>query len=140
MRIVVSDTSCMIDLRKAGLLEPLLRLPHSFVMPDALVEDERLCLSQNDKQMLRDLGLDVRTLPSQLVERAARHFNQHARLKLNDCFALVLAEEIDDCILLTGVCPKNSFWGSERAAAVKFEPSLVGGCRGKWRSISAIRG
>ncbi len=105
MRIVVSDTSCMIDLRKAGLLEPLLRLPHSFVMPDAPFEDEWLCLSQNDKQMLRNLGLDVRTLPSHLVERAARHFNQHARLKLNDCFALVLAEEIDDCILPTGDSP-----------------------------------
>ena len=53
----------MIDLRKAGLLEPLLRLPHSFVMPDALFEDEWLCLSQNDKQILRNLGLDVRTCP-----------------------------------------------------------------------------
>ncbi len=105
MRIVVSDTSCMIDLRKAGLLEPLLRLPHSFVMPDALFEDEWLCLSQSDKQMLRDLGLDVRILPGHLVERAARYFNQHARLKLNDCFTLVLAEEIDDCILLTGDSP-----------------------------------
>lgn len=105
MRIVVSDTSCMIDLRKAGLLEPLLRLPHSFVMPDALFEDEWLCLSQDEKQTLRDLGLDVRTLPGQLVERAARHFNRHARLKLNDCFALVLAEEIEDCILLTGDNP-----------------------------------
>jgi len=27
MRIIVSDTSCMIDLRKAELLEELLRLP-----------------------------------------------------------------------------------------------------------------
>ena len=54
---------------------------------------------------LRDFGLQVRTLPGPLVERAARHFNQHAPLKLNDCFALVLAEEIEDCILLTGDSP-----------------------------------
>ena len=105
MPIVVSDTSCMIDLRKAGLLDSLLQLPHSFVMPDALFEDEWLCLTQNEKQTLRDLGLDVRSLPGQLVERAARHFNRHARLKLNDCFALVLAEDIQDCILLTGDNP-----------------------------------
>ena len=102
MRIVVSDTSCMIDLRKAGLLEAVLRLPHSFVMPDTLFEDEWLCLNQSEKQSLRDLGLEVRTLPGRLVERAGRYFNRHARLKLNDCFALVLAEEIGDCILLTG--------------------------------------
>ena len=105
MRIVVSDTSCMIDLRKAGLLEAVLRLPHSFVMPDTLFEDELLCLSRAEKQSLRDLGLEVRTLPGRLVERAGRYFNQHARLKLNDCFALVLAEEIGDCILLTGDSP-----------------------------------
>ena len=105
MRIVVSDTSCMIDLRKVGLLEPLLRLPYSFVMPDTLFEDEWLCLSQAEKQALCDLGLDVRTLPGRLVERASRYFNQHTRLTLNDCFALVLAEEIEDCILLTGDSP-----------------------------------
>ena len=105
MRIVVSDTSCMIDLRKADLLEGLLRLPHSFVMPDTLFEDEWLSLSQAEKRTLGDLGLEVRALPGPLVERAGRYFNQHARLKLNDCFALVLAEEIEDCILLTGDSP-----------------------------------
>ena len=105
MRIVVSDTSCMIDLRKADLLESLLRLPHRFVMPDALFETEWLYLDQEEKLSLRDLGLDVRTLTGPLVQRAARYFNRHARLTLNDCFALVLAEEIDDCILLTGDNP-----------------------------------
>ena len=105
MRIVVSDTSCMIDLRKAGLLDSLLQLPHGFVMPDALFEDEWHSLSQSERQTLRELGLEVRTLPGQLVKRAALLFNRHARLKLNDCFALVLAEEIEDCILLTSDNP-----------------------------------
>ena len=36
MPIVVSDTCCMIDLRKVGLLEALLQLPYTFVMPDIL--------------------------------------------------------------------------------------------------------
>ena len=102
MRIVVSDTSCMIDLRKASLMEALLRLPYEFVMPDALFEDEWLCLSNAEKRALRDLGLGVRSLPGPLVERAARYFNEHTRLKLNDCFALTLAEHIENCILLTG--------------------------------------
>lgn len=105
MRIVVSDTSCMIDLRKVALLEALLRLPYTFVMPDTLFEDEWLCLTDAEKKALRDLGLDVRSLSGELVQRAGAYFNQHAPLKLNDCFALTLAEEIEGCILLTGDGP-----------------------------------
>ena len=105
MRIVVSDTSCMIDLRKADLLEAVLRLPYTFVMPDTLFEDEWLCLTDAEKRALCDLGLEVRGLPGLLVQRAGRYFNQHGRLKLNDCFALTLAEEIEECILLTGDGP-----------------------------------
>ena len=102
MRIIVSDTSCMIDLRKAELLEAVLRLPYTFVMPDTLFEDEWLSLTIAEKKRLQKLGLEVRTLPGPLVSRAARYFNRHRRLKLNDCFALVLAEETEDSILLTG--------------------------------------
>ena len=102
MRIVVSDTSCMVDLRKAGLLEAVLRLPYTFVIPDTLFEDEWLFLSDAEKRALRDLGLEVRSLPEPLVQRAGRHFNEHSRLKLNDCPALTLPEEIKACILLTG--------------------------------------
>ena len=49
MRIIVSDTSCIIDLRKADLLEALLALPYTFVMPDALFEDELLSLTPAEK-------------------------------------------------------------------------------------------
>ena len=105
MRVVVSDTSCMIDLRKVHLLEALLRLPYTFVMPDTLFEDEWLCLTDTEKRTLRDLGLEVRSLPGQLVHRASFYFNEHSQLALNDCFALTLAEEIGGCILLTGDGP-----------------------------------
>ncbi len=63
MRIVVSDTSCMIDLRKVSLLEDFRRLPYSFVMPDVLFEDEWLCISDGEKISLRRRGLEVRELP-----------------------------------------------------------------------------
>ena len=75
MRIVVSDTSCMIDLRKGGLLEAMLQLPYSFVMPDTLFENEWLGLSANEKRTLLNLGLEVHTLPEPLVQHAARYFN-----------------------------------------------------------------
>ena len=102
MRIIVSDTSCMIHLEKAALLNAVLALPYVFVMPDTLFEDEWLGLSASDKKMLCDNGLEIRELPGATVTRAAAHFNRHKRLTLNDCFALALAQDIDDSILLTG--------------------------------------
>lgn len=35
MRIIVSDSSALIDLRKGGLLELFFKLPFEFVIPDA---------------------------------------------------------------------------------------------------------
>jgi len=98
----------MIDLRKADLLEAILALPHTFVMPNTLFEDEWLCLTDGEKQLLRDGGLEVRDLAGPSVARAAGYFNKHKRLKLNDCFALALAEDIEDSILLTGDSPLRS--------------------------------
>lgn len=95
----------MIDLRKAALLEAALELPYTFVMPNTLFEDEWLCLSDDEKETLNNLGLEVHDLPGPTVARAGQYFNQHSRLKLNDCFALSLAEDIEDCILLTGDGP-----------------------------------
>ena len=102
MRIIVSDTSCMIHLEKATLLNAVLALPYTFVMPDTLFEHEWLGLAESDKKMLCDNGLEVRGLPGAAVTRAAAHFNRHKPLTLNDCFALALAQDIDDSILLTG--------------------------------------
>ena len=92
----------MIHLEKATLLNAVLTLPYVFVMPDTLFEDEWLGLAESDKKMLFDNGLEIRELPGAAVTRAAVHFNQYKRLTLNDCFALALAQDIDDSILLTG--------------------------------------
>ena len=92
----------MIHLEKAALLNAVLALPYTFVMPDTLFEDEWLGLSASDKKMLCDNGLEIRELPGATVTRAAAHFNHHKPLTLNDCFALALAQDIDDSILLTG--------------------------------------
>jgi hypothetical protein len=70
MSTVVGDTSCMIDLRKAGLLEAILRLPHRFIMPDTLFDDEWLCLAASEKAALRSQGLEVMELPGALVRQA----------------------------------------------------------------------
>ena len=69
MPTVVGDTSCMIDLRKADLLEAILRLPHRFVMPDTLFDDEWLSLLDYEKAVLRSNGLEVVELSGGLVRR-----------------------------------------------------------------------
>jgi predicted nucleic acid-binding protein len=102
MRIIVSDTSCIIDLRKAALLFEALRLPYTFITVNTLFEDEWLSLSDDEKKRLCKQGLEVRELPGSSVQRAARYFNENRRLKLNDCFALTLAEDCKESILLTG--------------------------------------
>ncbi len=86
-------------------LEALLRLPHRFVMPNTLFEDEWLCRADAEKGALCAHGLEVIDLPGELVLRAQRYFQRHAALKLNDCFALTLTEELENSILMTGDGP-----------------------------------
>ena len=38
MRIIVSDSSCLIDLRKVGLVEAFLKLPYEFLIPNTLFD------------------------------------------------------------------------------------------------------
>ena len=102
MRVVISDAVCLIDLRKVTLLGALLHLPYTFVIPDTLFEEELMSLTEVEKRTLVEGGFEVRSLPGPLVLRAARYANQHRALSLNDCFALALAEETEDSILLTG--------------------------------------
>jgi hypothetical protein len=45
MRIVVSDTSCLIDLRKVSLLDSFLKLPYEILIPNTLFDDEHLKFS-----------------------------------------------------------------------------------------------
>ena len=42
VQVVISDSSCLIDLRKASLLEAFLRLPYELLIPNTLFEEELL--------------------------------------------------------------------------------------------------
>jgi hypothetical protein len=52
MRIVVSDSSCLIDLRKVSLLDIFLQLPYEFLIPNTLFEEELLRFSAAQKRAL----------------------------------------------------------------------------------------
>lgn len=102
MRIVVSDSSCIIDLRKVSLLDVFLRLPYEILIPNTLFEEELLKFTEAQKRALIRGGLKVIDLPGERVLRAQQILRSTPRLSVNDGFAFVLAESCPGCILLTG--------------------------------------
>jgi predicted nucleic acid-binding protein len=102
MRIVVSDSSCLIDLRKVSMLELLLRLPYEFLIPNTLFEEELLKFTAAQKKALIRGGLKIVDLPGERVLRAQAIVRKLPRLSVHDGFAFALAESHRDCILLSG--------------------------------------
>lgn len=102
MRIIVSDSSCLIDLRKASLLDVFLRLPYEILIPNTLFEEELVRFTQEQKDLLIQGGLQVMDLPGQSVLRAQEVVRGLPHLSIHDGFAFALAESYEDCILLTG--------------------------------------
>ena len=119
MRIIVSDSSCLIDLRKVGLLDAFLKLPYEFLIPNTLFEDELLKFTAAQKRALVKGGLTVTDLPGERVLRAQGVIREQPRLTLHDGFAFALAEGYPGCILLTGD-------GGLRAFAVAQEVEVRG--------------
>ena len=102
MRIIISDTTALIDLRKAALLEALLRLPYEVQVPDLLYEDELLSIPGTEKRALRRIGLKVVGLSGERIDRAIQLERAHPALRLYDCVSVALAEGTPGCILLSG--------------------------------------
>lgn len=102
MRIIVSDSSCLIDLRKALLLDAFLELPFEILIPNTLFEDELLKFTPAQKKALIRAGLKVVDIPGAGVLRAREVIIENPRLSIHDGFAYVLAETHEGCILLTG--------------------------------------
>lgn len=102
MRIVVSDSSCLIDLRKASLLGAFLRLPYEILIPNTLFADELLKFTAAQKQTMVEGGLKVIDVPGSGVLRVRDIVRENPQLSINDGFAFVVAESHDGCILVTG--------------------------------------
>lgn len=102
MRIVVSDSSCLIDLRKIELLPAFLQLPYEIVIPDVLFDDELVKFTDEQKAQLLAGGMKIVELPGDGVTRVIELNQANPRLSVHDCFAYVLAERTPDSVLLTG--------------------------------------
>lgn len=102
MRIIVSDSSCLIDLRKASLLDAFLKLPYELTIPNTLFEDELVRFTEEQKATLVCGGLKVMDLSGESVLRASQIARAFPHLSIHDGFAFALAESSPGCILLTG--------------------------------------
>lgn len=102
MRVVISDSSVLIDLAKTRLIESTLALPYEFVIPDVIFADELIDLRHYKKEQLLELGFKIGSLKGEEVETAFEYGVRYKPLTANDCFALVLSETISEAILLTG--------------------------------------
>jgi len=102
LKIVVSDSSVLMDLAKVGLIEATLALPFDFVIPDVMLVEELLDLGNYTSGDLLRLGFRTGMLEGRDTALAFDYFRKHRRqLSLNDCFAFRLAE-VHEGILMTG--------------------------------------
>ena len=102
MQIIVSDTSCIIDLKEGAILASLFSLPYQFVIPEDLFESELLSFTEDEKRLLIALGLKTQDLDPSQMQLAYDHRQAKPALTVRDCYALALAETTEQAILLTG--------------------------------------
>ncbi len=98
MKILVSDTSVLIDLERGGLLDSCFRLPFEFAVPDLLYARE---LKDFGGPALVAHGLRVEELSGDEVAAAQAVRAAHQKLSLPDAFAYTLAS-LRSWTLLTG--------------------------------------
>ncbi|HRI89799.1 MAG TPA: hypothetical protein PK869_16110 [Candidatus Hydrogenedentes bacterium] len=101
MRIIVSDSCALIDLKKGRLLDVFVQLPYELVVPDMVLADELLSFSKAETALMRRCMTVVHLDGNQVLRM---HREQHANPALThyDCAAVVIAEANPDAILLTG--------------------------------------
>lgn len=91
MRIVVSDSSSLIDIKKGGLLEAFLELPYELVVPESMLVDELLSFTKDETALMRT-KVTLGVADAKQMNRV--HAKQAAcpALTVYDCIALVLAD------------------------------------------------
>ena len=91
MKVLVSDSSILIEFSKRGLLSRMFQLDFEFAVPDLLFHEELIDLGSYSRRDLLGLGLRVEPLDSESVEMAIAYQSERPALSLVDSFALALA-------------------------------------------------
>lgn len=109
-RVVVSDSSVLIDLERGSFFAAAFALPFEFCVPDLLYRRE---LEPLGGDHLVEMGLRVLELDDAGVGRAARYRRAVPALSLPDAFALALAH-CTGGTLLTGDARLRRLAGDEK--------------------------
>ncbi|MCC8948211.1 type II toxin-antitoxin system VapC family toxin [Bradyrhizobium sp. Arg62] len=80
----------------------MLQLPYDFVVALPVAHNEVLDFTLQDWERFTGAGLKQVDLDPGQVGRAIAHRSQHTKLTAEDCFSLVLVEDLKNSILLTG--------------------------------------
>ncbi len=99
--LCVTDANIWINLHNADLLDAAFELEHTWRTPDIVVRDEVLTV---DRDLLVDLGLDVRTLSGNELNRIAELNGRYPNPSPKDLSVLVVAD-VDEGIVLSGDGP-----------------------------------
>ena len=91
MKILVSDSSILIEFSKRELLNKMFHLEFQFAVPDLLYREELVDLGAYTRQDLLDFGLRVESLDADGVQKAIAYQSERTALSLVDSFALALA-------------------------------------------------
>ena len=101
MRIIVSDTSCLIDLKRAGLLAFFVQLPYEFIIPDVIFHKELVSFSKTEKNIIKN-SMTIGSLEPKKVSKVREILQEVPALSIYDAFAFIVAKQNQDSILLTG--------------------------------------
>ena len=91
MKVLVSDSSILIEFSKREILHKMFELEFQFAVPDLLFHEELIDLGSYDRQDLLGFGLRVEALSADGVATVVAYQAERAALSLVDAFALALA-------------------------------------------------
>ena len=91
MKVLVSDSSVLIEFSERGILDRMFELDFRFAVPDLLFYEELIDLGRYSRQDLLSFGLQVEALDPEGVELAVSYQHRRTDLSLVDSFALALA-------------------------------------------------
>ena len=112
MKVLVSDSSVLIEFSKRELLDKMFELEFQFAVPDLLFDEELIDLGEYSRQDLIGFGLLVEALDPDGVAMAISYQSRRPALSLVDCFALALANA-QGYVLLTEDRTMRGFAESE---------------------------
>ncbi len=92
MKVLVSDSSVLIEFSKRELLDKMFALEFQFAVPDLLFHEELIDLGSYSRKDLLGFGLRVESLDAEGVEMAIAYQSERPALSLVDSFALALAD------------------------------------------------